>query len=100
LGGSDAHLPRQFGMTYSLVDTTPEPESVLSAIHAGRVRVVSQPLATSPLCAIGLALMGGTILQAGCGILRGLCDGARLRIESVSPRLRKSDSACTRSIKS
>jgi predicted metal-dependent phosphoesterase TrpH len=67
LGGSDAHLPRQFGTTYSLVDADLNPEGVVSAIRAGRVRVVSRPLATYALCTIGLALMGGTIIHVSWG---------------------------------
>jgi predicted metal-dependent phosphoesterase TrpH len=67
LGGSDAHLPRQFGTTYSLVEADLSAEGVVSAIRAGRVRVVSRPLATYALCTIGLALMGGTIIHVSGG---------------------------------
>jgi predicted metal-dependent phosphoesterase TrpH len=63
LGCSDAHVPRQFGTTYSLLEADPTPEGVVSAIRAGRIQVVSQPLPAARLCAIGLALAAGTIGQ-------------------------------------
>lgn len=62
IGGSDAHLPRQFGTTYSLIESDPDPEGVLDAIRAGRVQVVSQPLETPELCRISAALVGGSLL--------------------------------------
>ena len=65
LGGSDAHLPCQFGTTYSLVETDPNPEAVIGAVRAGRVRVVSRPLKTNVLCAIAGALLGGMLLRPG-----------------------------------
>jgi len=44
VGTSDSHLEQQFGTTFSLIDAEPTVESVLSAIKAGRVGVVSRPL--------------------------------------------------------
>ena len=44
IGTSDSHLDEQFGTTFSLVDAEAGVESVLSAIKAGRVSVVSRPL--------------------------------------------------------
>lgn len=67
LGGSDAHLPRQLGTTYSLISSEPQVERVLDAIRTGRVRVVSRPLQPHALFAIALSLMGGATLQAGWG---------------------------------
>jgi predicted metal-dependent phosphoesterase TrpH len=64
LGSSDAHLPRQFGTTYSLVESDPTPEAVLAGIRCGRVQVVSRPLPTAVMLAIGLELAGGTLFGA------------------------------------
>jgi hypothetical protein len=56
LGTSDAHLARQLGTTYSLLDAEPTRAGVLDAIRAGRVRIVTRPL--SPVeCAVILATM-------------------------------------------
>ena len=44
MGTSDSHIDAQFGTTFSLIDAAPTVESVLSAIKAGRVGVVSRPL--------------------------------------------------------
>jgi len=44
VGTSDSHLDEQFGTTFSLVDASPTVESVLGAIKAGRLSVVSRPL--------------------------------------------------------
>jgi len=75
LGGSDAHLPCQFGRAYSLIEADPNPEGVLSAIRSGRVRVVSQPLKSHILCAIGVSLVSGAVLQAGWGLTEALWSG-------------------------
>jgi len=44
LGTSDSHLARQFGTTYSLVQSEPTVACVLSAIRKGQVQIVSRPL--------------------------------------------------------
>src|SRR5437870_3759793 len=44
VGTSDSHFDEQFGTTFSLVNAEAGVESVLSAIKAGRVNVVSRPL--------------------------------------------------------
>ena len=75
LGGSDAHLPCQFGRAYSLIEADPNPEGVLGAIRSGRVRVVSQPLKSHILCAIGVSLVSGAVLQAGWGLTEALWSG-------------------------
>jgi predicted metal-dependent phosphoesterase TrpH len=72
VGNSDAHLPCQFGTTYSLVETEPTLEGVLTAIRAGQVRVVSRPLKASELFAIGLVLTGGNILGPGSWLIQTL----------------------------
>jgi len=75
LGGSDAHLPCQFGRTHSLIEADPNPEGILSAIRSGRVRVVSQPLKGHTLCGIGLSLVSGAVMQAGWGFTEVLWNG-------------------------
>src|SRR5262245_57909629 len=54
VGTSDSHIDAQFGTTFSVIDSTPSVEAVLSAIKAGRVSVVSRPL-TLTRCASILA---------------------------------------------
>src|SRR5882724_7761276 len=44
IGTSDSHLDEQFGTTFSLVNAEPTIESVVSAIKAGHVSIVSRPL--------------------------------------------------------
>lgn len=45
VGNGDVHLLEQLGTTYSLVEAERDPVSICAAIAAGRVRVVSRPLA-------------------------------------------------------
>jgi predicted metal-dependent phosphoesterase TrpH len=52
VGTSDSHMEQQFGSTFSLIDAEPTVESVLSAIKAGHVGVVSRPL--SPVRCFGI----------------------------------------------
>ncbi len=54
MGTSDSHLDVQFGTTFSLIEAAPTVESVLAAIKAGHVSVVSRPL-TLTRCASILA---------------------------------------------
>ena len=89
LGGSDAHLPRQFGTTYSLVEADPSSEGVLSAIRAARVQVVSRPLHTRALCAIGVSLVSGAVLQAGWGLTEALWNGLSLTIARAYASVRE-----------
>jgi hypothetical protein len=44
IGTSDSHVDEQFGTTFSLIDASPTVESVVAAIKAGHVSVVSRPL--------------------------------------------------------
>jgi hypothetical protein len=59
IGTSDAHLVRQFGATYSLVEAAPTPASVLDAVRKGAVRITSRPLALSECAAIVLTITAG-----------------------------------------
>lgn len=47
VGTSDAHLLDQFGLAYSLVEAEKDPDAIIQAIKAARVRPVSQPLPLS-----------------------------------------------------
>src|SRR6266567_7422702 len=53
LGTSDGHLSRQFGTTYSLIESEPTAACVLSAIRKGQVRIVSHPLSLGEMLGIG-----------------------------------------------
>jgi predicted metal-dependent phosphoesterase TrpH len=77
VGCSDAHLPRQFGTTYSLVEAEPDPEEVLGAIRRGRVKLVSRPLSAGSLCAIAFSLLRGAMLAEGERHLEPLRAGLR-----------------------
>lgn len=84
VGTSDAHLPCQFGTTYSLIEAEPTLEGVLSAIRAGHVRVVSRSLKASELFAVGLVLTGGSILGPGSWLVRTLEEGLGVRAIGAS----------------
>jgi len=57
VGNSDSHLARQFGTTYSLIESELTVPCVLSAIRKGRVRIVSHPLALREMIRIGTELV-------------------------------------------
>lgn len=84
VGTSDAHLPCQFGTTYSLIEAEPTLEGVLGAIQAGRVRVVSRALDTSELLAIALVLTGGAMVGPGSWLVRTLEAGLGVRTIGAS----------------
>jgi histidinol-phosphate phosphatase family protein len=44
VGNSDAHRLPLLGMTFSMVDAEPDPDSICEAIRAGRVEVHAEPL--------------------------------------------------------
>jgi len=52
IGTSDSHLNEQFGKTFSLIEGSPNVESVLAAIKAGHVGVVSRPLSLAQCASI------------------------------------------------
>jgi predicted metal-dependent phosphoesterase TrpH len=92
LGCSDAHVPRQFETTYSLLEADPTPEGVMSAIRQGRVQVVSQPLSTAALFLIGLSLMTGTVGQRArryAETLPGVLRGTSTPLLQASTRTRR-----------
>nr|WP_281383011.1 PHP domain-containing protein [Dissulfurirhabdus thermomarina] len=56
VGTSDAHQRVQFHTTYTLVEAEPDAASVIRAVKAGRVRVVSRPLPLATLARIWLRM--------------------------------------------
>ncbi len=56
VGTSDAHQRRQFHTTYSFIEAEPHPESIIQAIKAGRVEVVTRPLPMDMLLKINLRM--------------------------------------------
>jgi hypothetical protein len=56
VGNGDVHRLEQLGTTYSLVDARRSASSICEAIAAGRVRVVTRPLATWTAIRIFLTL--------------------------------------------
>ena len=68
VGTSDSHVIRQFGTTFSLIESEPTVASVLQAIRKGQIRVESRPLALQECAAIA-----GAMAVADCREgLRGL----------------------------
>lgn len=56
IGTSDAHLRWQLGTTYSLIEAEKEVKSIIGAIRAKRVEVITKPLSIHRLPQIGLKL--------------------------------------------
>lgn len=56
VGTSDAHMPHQFGTTYSMIRAEKNLYAIITAIRAGRVRVVSSPLTFSDALKIRLSM--------------------------------------------
>lgn len=57
VGNGDVHRLRQLGTTWSLVDADRDAASICGAVAAGRVRVVSSPLAWTEAAAIMASLL-------------------------------------------
>ena len=57
VGNGDVHRLCQLGTTYSIVDAQPDATSICQAVAAGRVRVVSRPLAWTTAAAIMASLL-------------------------------------------
>jgi predicted metal-dependent phosphoesterase TrpH len=64
VGNGDVHRLAQLGSTYSLVDAERDPGAICDAIAAGRVRVVSRPLAWSEAVRLMFALVIGSVLPS------------------------------------
>jgi hypothetical protein len=87
LGGSDSHLVRQLGTTYSLIRGEMTVPSVLAAIRAGQLEVVSRPLTPRECARIALALFAGSLRERGRGPFRLLwAPSSGRRMEMASPR--------------
>jgi predicted metal-dependent phosphoesterase TrpH len=56
VGSSDTHMLRQFNTTWTLIDADPDPFSVVHAVRAGKVEVVTQPLSLMELAIVGFKI--------------------------------------------
>ncbi len=56
VGTSDAHMPHQFGTTYTMIRSEKSLYAVIHAVRAGRVRIVSSPLSLSDALKIRLSM--------------------------------------------
>jgi predicted metal-dependent phosphoesterase TrpH len=63
VGNCDVHRLRQLGSTYSLVDAAADPDAICAAVAAGRVQVVSNPLAWSEVASIASSMFAGDMLR-------------------------------------
>ncbi len=52
VGTGDIHLPRQINRTYSLVEADRDPVSIVRAIRAGRVEVVTEPMSLADMALV------------------------------------------------
>lgn len=59
LGTSDSHFIQQFGTTYSLIEGEMTVASILAAIKAGQVEVVTRPLTAAQWVGIAMGLLLG-----------------------------------------
>lgn len=75
VGTSDAHVPDQFGLAYSLVEAEKTPDAIIQAIKAGRVKPVSRPLPLAHLVRI-FVRVAGTKCLSWKGPLELSCAGA------------------------
>jgi predicted metal-dependent phosphoesterase TrpH len=79
VGSSDAHLGRQFGTTYSLIEAQRTVGSVLAAIRAGHVRVVTRPLTVREWVAITTRLGLVALRESAGRALAGWFPARRVR---------------------
>ncbi len=56
VGSSDTHMLRQFNTTWTLIDAIKDPLSVVRAVRAGNVQIVTHPLSLLELTIIGFKL--------------------------------------------
>ena len=59
VGNGDVHRLRQLGTTYSLVNADPDRDAICGAIVAGRVEVISEPLAWTSAATILASMATG-----------------------------------------
>lgn len=65
VGNGDIHRLRQLGMTYSLIDAAPDPDSICDAIRDNRVSIVAQPHTFATAAGVIAELMFTNVLPAG-----------------------------------
>jgi predicted metal-dependent phosphoesterase TrpH len=63
VGNGDVHRLRQLGRTYSLVEASPNPDSICEAVRTGRVRIEAQPLAVWEAASIMVPLLADSLLR-------------------------------------
>ncbi len=56
IGSSDTHMLRQFNTTWTLIDADKDPHSVVRAVRAGHVQIVTHPLSLLELAIIGFKI--------------------------------------------
>ena len=95
LGGSDSHSIRQFGTTYSRIEGELTVSSVLAAVRAGQVAVVSRPLTVLECARIGMELVAGSLRARRMTPSPFLwTHGSRRRVEMTAPRQGRSVARC------
>jgi len=75
VGTSDAHTLDQFGLAYSLVEAEKNPDAIIRAIKAGRVKAVSRPLPVARLIRI-FVRVASTKCLSWKELLELFCTGA------------------------
>jgi hypothetical protein len=63
IGGSDSHRLSMLGRTYSLIQTDFDPDSILQAVRAQRVKIVTQPLSAGEAFTLAARLKLSTLRQ-------------------------------------
>jgi len=75
VGNCDVHRLWQLGTTYSLVDASPDADSICDAIAAGRVQVKGRPLAWTEVARVAAAMALGHLRPASPQSRAGRSDG-------------------------
>jgi len=63
IGGSDSHRLSMLGKTYSLIQADFDPDSILQAVRAQRIKIVTQPLAAGEAFVLAAKLKLSTLRQ-------------------------------------
>jgi len=63
VGGSDSHRLSMLGRTYSLIQSDFDPDSILQAVRAQRVKIVTQPLSAGEAFTLAVKLKLSTLRQ-------------------------------------
>jgi predicted metal-dependent phosphoesterase TrpH len=86
LATSDAHTLDQFGLAYSLVEAEKNPDAIIQAIKAGRVKAVSRPLPVARLIRI-FVRVARTKCLSWKGLFELSCTGAAFGKDVLKGRL-------------